>query len=326
MTYRVPPTPTYNREVKELERIYKKALSRIARQLRNVEPDDLIRQELYESQIRQLTHLLQELNEETFKWVQTTLTEVFITAEAGALVSLGQAKTIEEAKGMVGFSQLSRQRLEAIISDTFEDILQATTHMDKTMKQLIREVQAEVIRVAVAQQRASRDIADELRTELTKKGFSRRLTEENWKGIIDASGRRWDLTTYTSMVARTKIQQTQIEGVRQMVLEHNENDLAIISSHNAEDACRHFENMIISLDGLTKGFPTLAEVRASGLIFHPNCQHTVHAIPDLEMLPDNLLKDAEKARKSGLDAIKRKDEIKKQDNRERYLRNKKKAR
>lgn len=323
MVFNPPPEPSYDREYEDLENIYRKALSRIRQQLSSVDPDDLVLQEYYQTQIYQLTSLIQELNTDSKEWIETTLSEVFLTASAGALVSMGIAETLEQAREMVGYSTLHKQRVEAIIADTFEDVLQATTYMDKSLKQLVREVQAEVLRVAVAQQRVSRDMVNELRTDLTKIGFSKSLLDDHWRGIIDARGNRWDLTTYVKMLTRTKVQRTQIEGVRQMLLEHGEHDLAIISSHNAKDACRHFENMIISLDGLTEGFPTLAEVRASGLIFHPNCQHTVHAIGDLDALPPNLMALVEKANKSGRDAMSRADEIKRRDNHERYLRNKK---
>ncbi|MFP3802110.1 hypothetical protein, partial [Paraburkholderia sp. SIMBA_027] len=52
----------------------------------------------------------------------------------------------------------------------------------------------------------------------------------------------------------------------------------------AEDECKNFEGMIISLNGLTEGLLTYQELYNSNLIFHPNCQHKLHLVK-IENLP-----------------------------------------
>ncbi|MFP5303468.1 hypothetical protein R2R70_20030, partial [Cobetia sp. SIMBA_158] len=81
----------------------------------------------------------------------------------------------------------------------------------------------------------------------------------------------------------TKLNQAHVEGVRVGGLERGI-DTAIISTHNAEDECKNFEGMIISLNGLTEGLLTYQELYNSNLIFHPNCQHKLHLVK-IENLP-----------------------------------------
>jgi hypothetical protein len=323
MSFTIPPTPTYKREIKELERVYKNALLSISKQLKSVEPEDLLRQEIYKSQISQITFILNELNQEARVWVEATLTEAFTHSQASALVTLGLADSLVEAKGKLQFSLMARKRIEAMIDDTFEDILQAHSKMDTNLKKLVREVQGEVLRNQIAMQRGTVTSAKELKSALIKEGFSKKLVDDNWVGIVDAGGRRWDLTTYTKMVARTKLQQVQIEGARIQALE-NDSDLAMISSHGAKDSCSQFEGVIVSLEGRSREYRTLGEVRGSGLIFHPNCQHSVHPIGDIEALPKKLKDKAESQQKKTEYAIKNADELKKQDNARRYKEQKEK--
>jgi hypothetical protein len=313
----IPPAPTYERNLDTLEQVYKDALQQVIQLLQSVPPEDLVQQELLQSQLRQLTYLISQLTTEAQQWVETTLTESFTEGQAMALVSMGLAQSLVEAKGMVTFSLMSRNRIEAMIDSTFEELLQAHSKMEKNLKEMVRETVAEVMRTNTAIQRGTITSAQDIRKALASQGFSKSLIEEEWKGIVDASGRRWDLTTYSKMVARSKLQQVQAEGARIQALE-NDNDLAIISSHGAKDSCRHFEGMIISLEGKTKGYVTYEQLRASQLIFHPNCQHSVHPIGDIDALPPQLKEKAKKAEATALHALENRDNILKEDNARRY--------
>lgn len=321
MSFRIPPTPSYERDLEELETYYTKALNRLVRQLEQVEPTELLKQQIYQSQIQQIIHILRDLNGETREWFERILMESFSHSYASSLVTSGFADSLVEAKGSQQFSLMNRNRIESMISDTFTDVLKAHSVMEENMKQLVRDVQAEVLKENVALQRNTATSARDIRARLLREGFSRSLIEEEWKGIVDASGRRWDLTTYSKMAARTKLQQSHVEAQRLQALE-NDTDLAIISSHGATDACRHFEGMIISLEGRTPGFRTYEELRNSQLIFHPNCGHSVHTIGDVEALPEAVLRKAIEANKTATHALENRAKILKEDNARRYRENK----
>jgi hypothetical protein len=317
MSFRIPPTPTYKRNLAELESYYKKALKELIKLLVNLDPKDLIRTELYSSLIRQITFIINDLDSSSKEWLEKTLTDAFENSVASSLVTMGFAKTLFEAKGTTQFSLISRNRVEAMLSDTFRDILKAHSVMEESLKNKVRELQAEVLKVNIVLQRGTITSAKDIKNKLIEEGFSKSLVEEYWKGITDASGKRWDLTTYSQMVARTKLQQAQAEGAKQTALE-NDSDLAVVSSHGAKDACRYFEGMIISLTGRTKGYKTYADLRASNLIFHPNCQHSLHPIGDLNVFPKSLKEEASNAEKSAEKALEDPNKIKQEDNKRRY--------
>jgi hypothetical protein len=323
MAFNIPPTPEYDRDLAKLEKHYTKALKELTKLLANLDPADTLRAELYNSLFRQISFIITELNEQSQEWIETTLTEAYETSIANSLVTMGIAKDLVEAKGSQEFSLISRARVEAMIADTFRDVLKATTFMEDSLKDRLREIQAEVLRQNVALQRGTVTSAKDLKSRLIAEGFSPTLAEDKWKGIVDAGGKRWDLTTYTRMLARTKLQQAQLEGATQTALE-NDSDLAVISSHGARDACKNFEGLIISLSGRTRGYRTLAELRNSGLIFHPNCQHSVHPIGDIDAFPQKLKDKAKKAERSANTAMKDPKAIKREDNKRRYLEKKEK--
>ncbi|MEH7116901.1 phage minor capsid protein [Neobacillus vireti] len=322
MSFHIPPTPIYEKDLARLEKVYKAALKELIEMLVNVDPTELLKREIYESILRQITFIIIDLNKESKAWLEETLTDAFGHSQASALVTMGLAKDLVEAKGKLKFTLMSRQRIESMINDTFRDVLKATTFMDNRLKTMVRETQAEVLRQNTALIRGTVTSAKDLKEALKDKGFSETLVEENWHGIIDSSGRRWDLTTYTRMVARTKLQQVQIEGARLQALE-NDTDLAIISSHGAKDACRNFEGMIVSMEGRTKGYRILSELRNSNLIFHPNCQHSIHPIGDVNALPKKVKEQASKAEQSADKALEDPKAILKADNARRYQEKKK---
>lgn len=318
----IVPFPKYEDNLDELQKVYAQAMVKMGQLIENTDPSNPFQQEMFESLMNQHAVIVKELNEGSSKIVEETLRQAYEDGQLNAMVSMGMAPSIVEAKGNSGFSLLNRNRIDAMVRDTFSDVLRANSIMSEGIKRKIRNIEAQVMRENVALQRGTVTSAKDLRQRFLDAGFSKNLVEESWVGITDAGGKRWDLTTYTKMLARTKLQQAQAEGVRTFAEEHNEHDLAIISSHGAKDSCRHFEGMIVSLSGKTKGYRTLAELKGSSLIFHPNCQHSVHAIGNLDALPTKLKEKAKKAEQSAENALKNRDEILREDNRNRYLKKK----
>lgn len=309
----LPPHPTYKEDVKELESYYKKGFKEIVALLSALNPNERILRQTYIGILEEIQLVLMKVNEQTYEWTQEVIGEAFVDAQARALITMGLAKTLTEARTKVATTELVRSRSRQLIEDTFEDLLQATAHTDRKVKKIVREIVADSMRQGAVRDMGLRQNAKETTNRLYEKGFSKSIREETFIGIVDRAGRRWDLQTYSRMVVKTKVQQAQIEGARLEALE-NETDLAVISSHGATDSCRHFEGLIVSLNGLTKGYRTLDELRQTGLIFHPNCQHTVHPIGDLSVFPEALKKKHQETMKATDQAMKNPKATKSKDN------------
>jgi Phage minor capsid protein 2 len=288
MAARKIPTPKYDYNVKKILKIYQQAREEILVDLLKLvesTPDDSIRINLAASLIRQIDFILAQANVEIQKTVEEMILETFNEGQASLLYAVGEYDSIADATKGVSFSMLSKHMVDAMIADTYTDLLSATDNMSKRLKRIVRQTVAEQMRVNAIKRFGRKHNVKGIVSKLTKKGFSKELDEEGFVGIVDRSGRRWKLNHYVETVVRTKIQQAHVEGMRVQGIERGI-DLALISTHGAEDDCRKYEGIVISMNGLTEGFLTYDELRKSNEIFHPNCQHTLYPIRSLDQLSE----------------------------------------
>ncbi|WP_146876855.1 phage minor capsid protein [Bacillus subtilis] len=280
------PTPKYDRDKKRMAKMlskqYKQMLDYLILQLQ-FNPDDpkVIR----EAQImRQINYWLKELDQALYKEIEKLIKKSFKDGQAYHLLSVKEAKYWEEAVSSASFNKLQRARIEAIVADTHKDILQATNNTSSAIKSVIRQTVSKVAQYHSLNNGNYKDMQKDLLKQLSKQGLSKTIVKDGFVGITDRAGRKWDLATYSKMVVTTKTNQAFIEGVTHES-EETGFDLAVISDHGAEDACKNWEGLVISLTGKTKGYITYKQARATNEIFHPNCEHGVHSIRSLDMLP-----------------------------------------
>lgn len=120
-------------------------------------------------------------------------------------------------------------------------------------------------------------------------GVSRKTALQEVRGIISSNmvrttfvnknGARYNSRTYFEMLGRTVISEFGNQVYEDALIEAGV-DLTRISSHGATDRCKKWEGKIISLTGATEGYPTLAQSRESGDIWHPRCKHFLIPIGD----------------------------------------------
>lgn len=111
-----------------------------------------------------------------------------------------------------------------------------------------------------------RQVSAALAKSLVDNGVTDALT-----GFVDRSGRRWQLQTYTRMVARTTTREAVTVATKNRLVEGGR-DLVTISSHShPADECTPYDGQTFSLTGATPGYPILDEEPP----FHPNCAHVM---------------------------------------------------
>lgn len=192
--------------------------------------------------------------------------------------------TLSKAKELVTTEYSEDKYVRKLFEDTYGDILLATQNTEDNIKRVVREVVADTVQLKSLEDANSLSMADDIRKKLTRKGLSERIVEDGFVGIKDAAGRRWDLNTYSEMVAKTKTQQAFIEGEKALAKQLGI-DLGVISTHGAEDECSYWEGVVVSMNGETEGYPNVDDIVASNECFHPNCGHRVNLIRRLESLP-----------------------------------------
>lgn len=300
------PLPNYERDINRLIATYKAAIVEVILALETLSTygkEKDISQSQMEATLAQLSVLLSNLDNEAELWVKEQITRAFQNGQAESVIAAGEAKTLEEAVKLASMSALATQTIQAMIDDTFEDLLFANQKMKRETIKMVRAVVAEQIRNKAAQGMGRNTTRNAIVQALTKKDIRERFKFEGNVAIIDKAGRRWKLETYAEMVTRTKMLQAHFEGTRVEALERGI-DLAIISSHGAKDACSKYEGQIISMNGQTEGFLKYEDLRKSNLIFHPNCKHKITPIRDISLLPESVRKKFEEGQADAKQALK----------------------
>lgn len=105
------------------------------------------------------------------------------------------------------------------------------------------------------------------------------FAEKGITGFIDKNGGHWDMATYAEMATLTAIQRATLYGYVDTMKEYG-HDLAIISSHaGACPLCEAWEDVIISVSGDNKDYPSLDDAISDGC-FHPRCVHYISTYYD----------------------------------------------
>lgn len=286
---RKAPSPTYERDVETLVRYFKQAVANILAELERIDLTDPSRP-FIQARLREIARILSELNEKAREWVEENIPKAAREGVEAALYELGIAKTLEEAAKLAKFNVVNKEVVAAAVADTQTDLLAVTQNIDRKIRAAVRQVTAEVMRAKLTEGRNGRK---ELTRDLLRT-LRNRLGGAIETGIIDAAGRRWRPEVYVDLVARTKLNDIHLEARRNEAIAH-EAYYGIISAHGAKDACRFHENRIVKLVESAPGpYPTIAQLRATGQIWHPNCKHTVHVLRDPDLLPDELRRTAER--------------------------------
>lgn len=183
-----------------------------------------------------------------------------------------------------------QDRLDKILTQTQDDLLRATQNTELNVKQLVRKVVAkEMNDIAMSGRIGKRSNMAKRVEEQLRRGFLEKGLRDADTAIIDKAKRKWKVRTYSTMVARTKMNMAYIDAIREEGLQQGF-DLAIISTKpDTKDDCLNFEGMIISLNGLTEGYLTYEELKKSKRVFHPNCGHFVRPIASLAFVPPQQL-------------------------------------
>lgn len=181
-------------------------------------------------------------------------------------------------------NQGDSRTVRRLYDDTFNDLLLATNNTEQRIKDVVRGVSRDTVRYHSLLGSNAVTMAESLEEDLTRRAIAEDIIENGFIGITDRMGRDWDIETYSSMVARTKIEQAHRQGQVDFGSEFGV-DLAVISSHMAIDACIYWEGVVVSMSGETPGYPALDAAIGTNEVFHPNCRHHISPIRTLGMLP-----------------------------------------
>ncbi len=188
------------------------------------------------------------------------IVRMVVAAHAAGAESAARTTGIAATIATVDSEAASRALVHALSGNLSQADLRILRSADDIYRRVIANVTA-------------RGLADEFTRRAAAQAALDMFTDTGITGFTDMAGRNWSLTSYAEMACRTAVNSAARQGVFDE-LRAEGRDLVIVSGSPACcEMCAPWEGEVLSLDGMTSGYPTLAEAEGEGL-FHPNCAHT----------------------------------------------------
>lgn len=169
--------------------------------------------------------------------------------------------TIEATLARVDSEAATRALANALAGRLAETDLRVLRATNDIFRRIIAEVAAQGLAGEATRRTAAQAALD-------------RLLGHGIAGFVDSSGRQWNLASYVEMATRTAVHNAERQGVMDGVRAAGRDLVVVAGSPACCPMCAPWEGKVVSLTGMTTGYPTLADAEADGL-FHPNCRHTV---------------------------------------------------
>lgn len=272
-----------------IEELYDSALKQLLEYLQkelssgNFDPSDTVRMD---RMLKHTAEITAKLDNRVQHEVDKIIREVFSDKFKGT-------QYLKNPETYRRYLLASEQKIKYLSGSVMSDLAAATDHTEMKIKQMIREIFQKQTATDVLTGKGLDETVDDIWKAMQEQGFSKYVTDNVFVGLVDAAGRRWELKRYVDTVIRTKLMEADIETDRAMGLA-SDIDLAYISHHNAKDACSKWEWVLISMNGLTAGFPTYEEVKATKECFHPNCEHHLNPVRSYELITQQVISRTEK--------------------------------
>ena len=287
------PDRIINKSIENISKHYAEAYKKLYKELLDVMTDNFgiganPSQSEMMSVIAQIESRLDAMNKDLMEEVKKEVQQNYIVGNAVNVIIAEKITEMAILETFVPYSLINTSKAEQLIADTMDDLLYVTQNSKYSVKIVVRDIFNKHLTLAGLNSTSHRELMDTIRKELTKQGMSQTISDKAFIGIIDKAGRKWQLKTYVDMAVKTKMEQAYHEGMKDDARQ-NGRDLAVISRKGAEDACKYFEGIIISMTGQSEGFMTYDQLKATGLIFHPNCRHNCFPVGKLSLVhPDDL--------------------------------------
>ncbi|TYK47164.1 phage minor capsid protein [Actinomadura decatromicini] len=209
-----------------------------------------------------------------------------------------------------GIGQAAREAAKERSGTGFVEALAAALHGDfgRVTRNILRNVEDAYRSVQAAA--AARILTGAETRRQSAQAAWQRLVDRGIMSFTDRAGRRWRLSSYVEMAARTNVQRAATTGQVDRLDSIGVNLVLVSNSPQECKLCRPFEGKILRTDDgplnvqvehptrdgvmtTVEAYATLDQARSAGL-FHPNCRHSVSVyLPGVSKLPKPPLADPE---------------------------------
>jgi len=212
--------------------------------------------------LAQIDVILTTLGTNTQEFLAKELPEYY---KSGADDAVKQLSNVGADVGVSeGFNRLHEQAIVALVDDTAKAFGESLTGVGRSADLLLGKTTRETIT-----QKLAEGLIGGNNLKAVKRTIKGILQEQGLDALKDKGGHGWTLDRYAEMLFRTKAVESRNRGLVNRMVE-NEYDLVQVSNHfGACPLCAPWEGKILSLTGVSKGYPTLSDAESGGL-FHPN--------------------------------------------------------
>jgi hypothetical protein len=170
-------------------------------------------------------------------------------------------------EGFEAFSDIHNKEIDTLIRNTNNDFVTSTNFVGRSIRDNVRQISLD----SITQSRITGRSVRQTREDLIQSFIDNNVTSMRTK-----NGRRINLDSYASMVARSTMTEVANQGVMKH-LEANGKDLVIMSSHATTcPVCAPLQGRVYSISGNSKEYPPL-DTAFTGVHanIHPNCRHVL---------------------------------------------------
>lgn len=247
----------------QLARAYQRAEVEILEQLLSAQTSDWKRAFL-QQRLEQIRAILTELGQTEADWRQMHLRKLYQAGIRDADRMLQTARGVRPPPPEL--AAIHKQSIEIIAEQMAISLGSARATIGRQVEDLFRKGALGAIQAEQTGGGTALDAAKRMIQTWERQGVT---------AFVDASGTRWDLSTYAEMVSRTTTREATDQALYNRLNERG-HDLVEITRHAGEcDKCQEALNSlgtVFSLSGRSDRYPSLDEAEEIGL-FHPNCVH-----------------------------------------------------
>lgn len=161
---------------------------------------------------------------------------------------------------------IHRDAMSVLAANLDNYVRDALDFVGRRVDDTFRVAAVHEVATGIAAGQGRRTVSAALRRRLVSEAVTNATT-----GFVDAGGRRWSLSAYARMVARTTTREAVTRGTVNRLAELDF-DLVTISSHaDPCPICEPYDGETFSLSGRDREFGLLDEEPP----FHPNCLHVL---------------------------------------------------
>lgn len=250
---------SYEKKLKQLEKLYTNTEQRLIqiitrKTVKNQSTD------FYKAMLKEVQLELYKTQIATVKLSNSIVNNLYLEAFEKALRVL-------QIDISDGFTSLHKEAIQILTDNLVQNFAEVNNMVGRQIADTLREIGLD----KASTKFASGQTLKEMQKELRKK-----LLSENILGIKDKRGRIIPYTTYSELLCRSIVAETQNTSVLNVAKEYNK-DFVIMSNHKSScPVCAKYEGKIYSISGNSDKYPYLKSLPGFNKGYnnlHPRCRH-----------------------------------------------------